>query len=708
MSPNFPRRRVMGLAVAASLSCVPLLVHAEGEQTLEPVEVTTAKIPVPLEDAAANIVVVSGDDLRARGATDLRTALSLVAGVDIAPGGDGGPSSSVPALWGLREFDAFLLVVDGIPSGGAFTPALATLDLANVERIEVLKGAAPVSYGATSFVGVIQVIHYAAGEGPARVEFGVGSRGSAHAAAAIPLSSGDSGWRQSLLADADKQELSGDRSGWDRAHILYRGAGELAGGEFTIDADATTLRQDPTSPHPREGGVLTPRVPLDANDNPRGAKQDEDRGQLAFGYLASTGLGDWSTRLAIARSSADNVRGYLRPDFADDGVTHNADGYQQDVHRTEIYFDSHVATPINDRATLVWGVDHLYGKGDQESNNFEYAVLPDGSNAPDWRALHIDETTRLDDKRNFTGLYADLEYALTDAWRVEAGIRFNHTSESTSGREVDLTGDVPEVTNSGSDHRNDNRFAGALGTSYRFWQDGRDYLTAYANYRNTFKPAVVDFGPEAEFDILKPEDAESGEIGLKGSHLDGRFSWDFSVFRMNFHNLVVTQSVDGLPGLTNAGNEHFKGAEAEARWALTDGFSLVGTYAYHDARFANYAQDFDGELVQLDGKQLEMSPRHLGSVGLMYGLPKGFRAYAVADYVGQRYLNKRNTSQAGSYTTFDAGFGYAWDQWEVRVDGYNLSDRRDPVAESELGDAQYYRLPARSYWLTARYAFGAN
>jgi outer membrane cobalamin receptor len=118
---------------------------AQDAVELEAVEVTSAKIPVNLRDSTATVTVVDGADLRARGATDLRTALSLVAGVDIAPGGDSGPAGSVPALWGLREFDAFLLVVDGVPWGGAFTPALATLNLNNVERIEVVKGAAPVS-----------------------------------------------------------------------------------------------------------------------------------------------------------------------------------------------------------------------------------------------------------------------------------------------------------------------------------------------------------------------------------------------------------------------------------------------------------------------------------------------------------------------------------------------------------------------------------
>jgi outer membrane receptor protein involved in Fe transport len=101
---------------------------------LPTIEVTTSKLPEPIDQTPAMITVISGDELRARNAVDLRTALSLVAGVDIAPGGDVGPAGSVPGMWGLREFDAFLLVVDGIPSGGAFNPALTTLDLTNVER----------------------------------------------------------------------------------------------------------------------------------------------------------------------------------------------------------------------------------------------------------------------------------------------------------------------------------------------------------------------------------------------------------------------------------------------------------------------------------------------------------------------------------------------------------------------------------------------
>ena len=251
------------------VQCLPMAgAHAQDSVELETIEVTSAKLPVNLRDSTATVTVVSGDDLRARGATDLRTALTLVAGVDIAPGGDGGPASSVPALWGLREFDAFLLVVDGTPWGGAFTPALATLDLNNVDRIEVMKGAAPVSYGATSFVGVIHVLHRAAGKGPASVEAGFGSRGSARFARGAAAVLRGPAVAAIAVRGCDHQDLAPDRSGWSRCTGCIVARRRSARATSPSTSIASRVEQEPVSPHPREGATLSARVPLDANDNP--------------------------------------------------------------------------------------------------------------------------------------------------------------------------------------------------------------------------------------------------------------------------------------------------------------------------------------------------------------------------------------------------------------------------------------------------------
>jgi iron complex outermembrane recepter protein len=145
----------------AVLFAVPMRSMAEA---FDVVVVTATRIPEPADQIPADISVVSGREIAARGAADIATVLSLVPGVEAPSGGDAGPSSAVPSFWGLHEFDAFLLVVDGVPWGGAFNPAITSLNFTDTERVEVLKGAAPVMYGATSFVGVVQVIHYPAGQ----------------------------------------------------------------------------------------------------------------------------------------------------------------------------------------------------------------------------------------------------------------------------------------------------------------------------------------------------------------------------------------------------------------------------------------------------------------------------------------------------------------------------------------------------------------
>lgn len=696
------------VAMIAFTTVVPYLhvtTDANANSILPTVEVTTFKLPESIEQTPAMITLLSGDELRARGVTDLRTALSLVAGVDIAPGGDAGPAASVPGIWGLREFDAFLLVVDGIPSGGTFNPALATLDLTNIERIEVLRGAAPVMYGATSFVGVIQVIHYAAGQTPSRATIGVGTRNTSVASISTNLTDWGT-FKQSISVDASTRNFSQNRSGVDRGHMLYRAASDTDLGKLHFDFDATVLSQDPYSPHPREGIGLSPRFPLDANVNPSDARQDQSRLQFNIGLERKVGFGDWVTTFSIDHSDGRNTRGFLREDFADDGVTHNADGFRQRVKLTDAYFDTYIATHPAPKLTWTFGLDWLYGNGRQSSDNFEYAVLPSGTHAPNSHSIEIDESTQLRDRRNFGGVYTQLDWKPAQRWDIVAGLRFNDTHEARDGQVVDkhvAPGTLPDAN---SDQQSQSRLAGLLGTSYALWESGADRLTVFADYRNTYKPAAIDFGPEAEGSILQPETANSWEAGFKSQLANGRFNWELSYFYMNFSNLVIAENIDGLPGLANAGSERFKGAEIEADYRLTPDFRVRVTYAYHDARFTDYSRlRPDGSLQQLAGKRLELSPQNLGALGLIYAPTTGVNAAVVWNSVGSRYLNKSNTSVAGAYTTFDAGLGYRFEDWELRLDGYNLTNRRDPVAESELGDGQVYRLPGRSTVLSATIHF---
>src|ERR1041384_5601401 len=188
---------------------------------LQPLEAVATRIAMATHDVPASIEVLSGTDLRARGALTLREALAQATGIAIAPGGDGGPAGAVPEFWGLREFDAFLLVVDDVPWGGALNPALASLSMRDVERVEVLRGPAPVTYGATSFVGVIHVVHTAAAADARYLAATGGAYGSG--SAAVDLSLGSSGaWKSRASADFDRRGFKDDRTSYDRGHALWR------------------------------------------------------------------------------------------------------------------------------------------------------------------------------------------------------------------------------------------------------------------------------------------------------------------------------------------------------------------------------------------------------------------------------------------------------------------------------------------------------
>jgi outer membrane receptor protein involved in Fe transport len=683
--------------VAIAAATVPSIAWAE-----EPIIVTATRTPEPEITTPVADSVINGDDARARGALDLRSALSPAAGVEVLPGSDIGPGGSVVAMQGLTEMDAYLLVVDGVPYGGAFNPNTAALDLIDFDRIEVIRGAAPVTFGATSFVGVIHVIRADAGNQPTRGLVQLGTRDSGRAAFATNLSTGSFG--QSLLASLERRGFSQDRSKLERGHLLYRAAIDLGGGRLHFDFDATKLEQDPFSPHPVDEEGLNPAFPRDANANPRDAAADQDRLQANLGYDTKIGRASWSMIVSGARTWAHNVRGFLREDFdlTRPGES-DADGYRQRVRMSDVYFDSHVS---HGSATFDWvaGIDWLYGNGRQRSANFEFFVLPDGSNALRSTGLHVDESTVLTNRRSFGGIYTQAVLRPAPALTLLAGARLNRTVEHRCGGEAE--GSEPPSPGE-CQARRKTRLAGSLGASYALWHSGDDALVAFADYRNTYKPAAIDFGPEAEPDILKPETASSWEAGFKGSAESGRLHGEISYFDTRFRNLVIPEDIDGLPGLANAGKQRFRGVEAEARWSATDALSLSASFAHHIARFTDFEvlRD-DGTVEQLAGNRLALSPKEVASAIVTFAPKTGPQASATFRHVGSRFLDRENTIKVGAYSTIDARIGLKFPHgWGVFVEGENLTNCRDPVTESELGEEQYYRLSGRRILATLSFGY---
>ena len=663
------------------------------------VTVTATRIPEPIAQIPATLAVVSGDELRARDARDLASALSLVSGVEAPAGGDAGPSSAVPVFWGLHEFDAFLLVMDDVPWGGAFNPAITTLNLNDVERIEVLKGAAPVMYGATSFVGVVHVLHYPAGQASNTADVALGNYGSVRGSAAFALPEWD-GYRHSFAADGESRGFADKRASVSAGRLLYRGALNLGPGELRIDANVSILRDVPPSPIIRQGMALTTLTPINANFNPADAAIDEDRYQLALGYSLPTAWGTWDTLASISRSHVDDIRAFLHPDLSGTADTQN-----QSRLILDDYFDTHLASRMGN-ATLLVGADLLYGYGRQstDNGNSAFTVPLDGSVVPPpTTQLPVNEYGYVSDKRLFAGQYLQLDWKPTQRWDLTAGIRLNETSESKTSSDLTLPPFTPtQQYDAQTASRNVVRPTGTVGVSYRLWGAGGDQAVLYADYRNAFKPSALDFGPDYQPAVLLPEAAKMYEAGLRSAAVDGRLACQVQVFRLDFSNLVVPTETGYL---TNAAAEQLKGGELEARFAIRGDLVVAANYAYHDARFTQY-QFFDAEensYVDVAGRQLPLSPRQLASAGILYTPQQGLNSTLVLAYVGRRYLDEENVASVGGYTRLDATLGYALGHYQLSLEGTNLTSQRPPVSASEFGSESFYLLNARSLWVRFAY-----
>src|SRR6185369_16362632 len=164
----------------------------------------------------------------------------------------------------------------------------------------------------------------------------------------------------------------------------------------------------------------------------------------------------------------------------------------------------------------------------------------------------------------------------------------------------------------------------------------------------------------------------------------------------------------GGPQLTNAGEQRFKGEEADLSWvpSFARGVTLGLGYAHHDTRLVRFTfVTPDSQLRNVSGNMLELVPRHLFNVRATYGSSAGPGAFVAARYQGERPLNRRNTFFTEAYTEWDAGLSYVRAPWMVSVVGRNLGDDRHLTTESEIGDSQFYVSPPRRIGVEATVRF---
>lgn len=294
------------------------------EELLEVKVVSASKVPERRADAPATVLLLSREEIRARGYADLSEVLDDLPGMDVVrPYG----ATYVKSYWrGYRNTigDPYLLMLDGVVLNHLYfntADVMAALPLSGIERIEVVYGPASSVYGPNAFMGVVNVItgHDRAEEGVSgSAALSAGTRRRRIADAHVAFRRGE--LRGFAAVRADDGDLDTRRAGaYEYAKDAYLGDRALWGGFLDNPRLSGTA-----SPHQHRAAdlrVLLGDVELGAHtlriDSGYGFEYAADRAQRQ----ATWARPERSVHLRLARRLSDRLSSATLLRYRESGVS---------------------------------------------------------------------------------------------------------------------------------------------------------------------------------------------------------------------------------------------------------------------------------------------------------------------------------------------------------------------------------------------------
>jgi vitamin B12 transporter len=150
-----PARLLLGYALLPVVSPSWAQAQANPGST---VQVIGTRAPTALDRVVADVVVIDRDRIRASSADSLEDLLRREGGIQLSRNGSPGQNASI-VIRGSAASNT-LVLIDGVRIGSATLGQtdLAAISLAQVERIEIMRGPGSSLYGADAIGGVINIV----------------------------------------------------------------------------------------------------------------------------------------------------------------------------------------------------------------------------------------------------------------------------------------------------------------------------------------------------------------------------------------------------------------------------------------------------------------------------------------------------------------------------------------------------------------------
>lgn len=305
------------------------------------------------------------------------------------------------------------------------------------------------------------------------------------------------------------------------------------------------------------------------------------------------------------------------------------------------------------------------------------------------------------------GVYADVEYALTERVAVTAGLRYSEDNKEFSWlippttfaalREgvtnqifTDAQGDYASAASTATVADDSwSKTTGRLVATYRI----NEQLLAYGSASTGYKAGGFDsLAIKTSQEPLEPESSEQYELGLKGDLFNSRLQVQLSLFDLTVDGRQRTVETrppgqdNAIPTVINVDSE-VQGVEVNLSWLITEDLLFTALTTYREEE--NKSKEFynaRGELTRFDSSS-DTAGNYTLTLDWRPNLAAG-NLLVRGEYIYAE--NRRDPDDANYNPDFEGIGGYtddtrlvngriAWsntgDTWEVALWGRNLTDQ---------------------------------
>lgn len=704
-------------------------------QQIEEIIVTAQKREESLQNVPMAVSAFAGETLLDFGVTSTQQLQAVTPGLVFNNTGPG----AQPFLRGIGT----RLTQNGMDPSVAmyiddrYEPGSSAMmfELADVERIEVLKGPQGTLYGRNATAGAIRVITQGVDDefgGKAAVSAGNYDMYSLSGTVNVPLSPTLGTRITALVKERDgfaENVVPGTRSQVDDLNIgVLRGkvrweATDYLTSNLTLGysrkQDASGLDQvDISRPANYSQGVARGGISGDREHTASALSPMFDLEQYTADLRFDADLGDVDLVSITTYADTDtftiiDADGTSAPVFDSVKSVNSTDAFTQEFQ---------VLSSVGD---WDWIAGAYYFHGDVKSDgimNLGAPVLFSTGN----------QTTETD----AYALFAQATWSISEAWELTIGGRWSEEQKEVDIAKSKMTAGPSFALVPFSDTESWNDFSPKV-TLQRNFEDAMVYLT----YSRGFKSGGYNYparSPAGVGKALDPEILDMLELGVKSDLMDGRVRANAALYAYDYSDLQVTRAGGNtstgtvLATTENAADASVYGLDVNLTWLLSERLTLTAGGNFTDSEYSDYdatarvftavitgtsAPGMGSVYFDADGHSLLRAPDWSGFVSLQYDLPFGDSAHMPID-VTYSYKDEFDFDfvadplseplRHDAYGLLTARISYVPDQdsWRVAVWGNNLTDEEyfDDVVGAGSGLRASWGLP-RTYGVDVSYDF---